>query len=307
MLEDNVKALIAEKARDLNNMSYVADNVSYIIRRLNYFIDQHIDLEDTEINVCLDQLIGFFTTTLHIPLNSGLKLLRARSFDDRHLESEIQELSYISKAKSHHSGLGRLNLSNVPIYYGCIYFNDASGGVNVAFSEIDAKPTQTINILYSEVTEELHVYFIGIYNYIFREMRPYFISENIFDYFREVYDYQKDTYSEDVFLAHQLCDAFFSDILRRAECGNLYKVSSKLSKLFLEDSNIDGVIYTSVKAEGSPVVAIKTTSVDSKLLHKKAESFVVENDFGYAFYRAKHYDTGKINGTGIEWQLYSKA
>lgn len=307
MLEDNVKKLIDAKADDLNQQKNVAEYISCIVQRLNDFIDQKIDLGNSEVDSYLEQLVGYFTTTLHLPLTPTLEILRARAFEKEHCEINVNELSYIATEKKYNVTLGRFNLAREPIYYGCIYFDGVFGGVNVALSEIDAKAGHTVNILRSEIIEELNVYFIGIYDWVFRESKPYFISEEVFNYFKEVYDYQKKKYSENVFLAHQICDAFFSDILRRANHGNLYKVTSLLSKLFLETNNIDGVIYTSVKAEGSPIIALKTESVDLKLSHKKAESLLVQSSYGYAFYRAVSTGIGAINGNKIEWQSSSKA
>lgn len=307
MLKDDVKELINDKADDLNKQRDVAGYVSCITQQLNDFINQKINLENSEIEKYLDQLVGCFTTTLHTPFTPGLKILRARAFEKEHRETDVNELSYIAKEKNTDVTLGRLNLAKEPMYYGCIYFNELSGGVNVALAEINAKEGQTVNILRSEVGKELNIYFIGIYDYIFRESRPYFISEEHFSYFKQVYDYQKEKYSKDAFLAHQICDAFFSDVLRKAEHGNLYRVTSLLSKLFLECSTIDGVIYTSVKAEGSPVIALKTESVDSKLLHKEAESLLVQKSHGYALYHALPTGKGKINDNKIEWDTGSKA
>jgi len=299
MLETKVKKLIDEKAKDLNSQENIAECVSCIIRRLNEFIDEDITLKDDEIKSYLDQLIGYFTTTLYLPLLPELKIMRARVFEEAYRASDVNELSYIPEAKKACVTLGRLNLAEEPIYYGCIYFNESWGGVNVALSEVNAKPMQTVNILRSEVTEdkELNVCFIGIYDLIFREAKPYFMTEDVFSYFKDVYGYQQEKYTENVFLAHQLCDAFFLDILRRREHGNLYRVTSRLAGMFLEGDEVDGVVYTSVKAEGSPVIALKTTAVDSKLCHKKAESFLVKKDYGYALYNALLTAGGEINSS----------
>lgn len=305
MLKNDLVELINAKAEDLNSQRNVAEYVSCIIRRLNNFIEEKIVLENSEIESYLDELAGYFTTTLYIPFAPKLKILRARLFDKKHLATDItdvSELSYIPEEKKDLVTLGRLNQAKEPIYYGCIYFDCLSGGVNVALAEINAKARQTVNILHSETTKELNVYFIGIYDYVYRRERPSFLTEEMFGYFRDVYNHQKEKYSEDVFLAHQLCDAFFSDILRKSEQGNLYKVTSLLSKLFLESNEVDGVIYTSVKAEGCPVIALKTESVDSKLSHKKAEHLQVQYDYGYAFYHAISTGMGKIKcNKKIEW------
>jgi len=302
MIEQRLKDLIDRKANDLNSKDYsLSKEVSRYIDELTSYINEEKNIEDENLEKYLDQLIGYFTTTLTIPLSSGLKILRARQFNSPHLEKDVQELSYIAKSNSHFSRMGRMNKDGESIYYGCIYFNDEYGGVNVSFSEVHAKPKKTINVLRSETKEEINSYFIGIYDYVFRGKRPYYISEKSFDYFKKIYDYQKKKYTEDAFMAHQLTDAFFSDILTRNEHGNLYKVTSKLSGFFLETPNIDAIIFSSVQAEGSPVIAIKPTSVDKKLTHLKADCFYILDDYGYAFYNAKLTHNGCINNGSITW------
>jgi hypothetical protein len=276
--------------------------VSCIIRRLNDFIDKKIELDSHQVTNYLDNLIRYFTSTLHIPVQPGLKLLRARAFECEHYERDVAELSYIPEKYKSRVVLGRLNIDQEPIYYGCVYFNDIDGGVNVAFSEVDAKSGQTVNVLRSEVIAELNMYYIGIYDHIKRNSRPDFISEETFGYFKEVYSLQQSTYSNDAFLAHQLCDSFFADVLRRPKHGNLYYITSVISKLFMEVNNIDGIIYTSVKAEGRPVVAIKPISVEYKLKHERAECYRINYDYGYALYRASKTGNGIIDSGAVIWK-----
>lgn len=77
-----------------------------------------------------------------------------------------------------------------------------------------------------------------------------------------------------------------------------------LSAMFLESKHIDGIIYTSVQAEGSPVIAIKPTSVSKKIEHLYAESYMIEENYGYANYRAKKIYEGKIEARGtIIWNF----
>lgn len=237
-----------------------------------------------------------------MPINSGLKLLRARPYGNLHLESNIKELSYIPNEKSDLVRLGRLNKEKESIYYGCIYFDDEQGAINVAFSEVNANPSQTINVLRSVTTSDLNLHYIGIYDYIFRRVKPTFIRDEVYEYYSEVYQYQKDKFTEDVFISHILCDAFFSDILRRPCTGNLYKVTSILSsKIFSDYPNIDGIIYTSVKSEGNPVVALKTTSVEDKISHIKVDSFNILFDLGYGLFRANHTHCGVVDNNEISW------
>jgi len=272
MLEKKVTNCIDRKAQELNIQGDVADTVSKKIQLLTQYINQETELTSKEIDETLSTLIGFFSTTLHIPLTAGTKFLRAVKNDNNSLENNVSKLSYIPIDISHLAKQGRLNRDGESIYYGCIYLNEIDG-VNVAFSETSAEETHSVNILRSKSVEDLNVYFVGIYDYIHRGIKPRFISQELFSYFEDVYNYQEQHFSESAFLAHILCDAFLSDILRRKESGNLYEVTSLLPKTYLEGDHIDGLLYTSVKSEGNPVIAIKSNSVDLKLTHCSCDNY----------------------------------
>ncbi|ELA8259981.1 hypothetical protein Q3054_001067 [Vibrio alginolyticus] len=267
MLISEIKALIDSKAEDLNKQGDLAGYVASKIDLINSYIDQKIELSESQIENMLSELVGFFTTSLHIPLDSGLKLLRARAYKTMHLESNVSQLSYIAEEHRDKASIGRLNEQGHPVYYGCIYFS-GTGGVNVAFSESNSSVGDTVNVLRSELSDVINVYYVGIYDHVRRQSKPRFMPEEMFGLFCEVNQYQEKMYTPSVFLAHILCDAFLSDILRRKENGNLYKVTSKLLNIFTSDATIDGIIYTSVKSEGNPVVALKTSTVDDKMVHK---------------------------------------
>jgi len=300
MLEKRIIDLIDFKAADLNGKGDIATDVSKIINKLNSYINQEFSLTENEVDKYLINLGGYFSTSMYIPIAPETKFLRARTFDNQHLETKVSELSYISKDKRNFSNMGRLNPKGVPIYYGCIYFNDI-GGINVGFAEINAEANKTVNILRSVNTHYLNLYYVGIYDLVHRNCKPQFMSDEMFEKYNEVYEYQEQVFSQSAFLAHQLCDAFFSEILRSKEYGDLYKVTSRLPTLYLEEDTIDGIIYTSVKAEGSPVVVIKTESIDSKFSHRGSDSFDILYDYGYAKYQANHTHTGTINNNKISW------
>lgn len=62
-------------------------------------------------------------------------------------------------------------------------------------------------------------------------------------------------------------------------------------------------MYISVKAEGSPVIALSTCSVKSKIKYVRAESFVIVKNYGYAKYRAKKLYSDEIEKNGnIKWK-----
>lgn len=301
MLDKRTKELIDKKIILLNDQDLFCEYVSLVIKRLNNFIDGEISLTDSEVEGYLSNLISNFTTTLFMPIEPGMKILRARAYNSVHLEKKVEELSYITIDKSEIINIGRLNKEKESIYYGCVYSDDERGAINVAFAEINAKPTQAINILRSVTKCDINLYYIGIYDHVFKKIKPPFIKDDVYEYYCKVYQYQKERFTEDFFISHILCDAFFSDILRRPYSGNLYKVTSILAKIFIDDSNIDGIIYASVKSEGSPVVALKTTSIDKSVSHIKADSFHILSDLGYGLFRANHTDSGEINENEITW------
>lgn len=294
LLQEDIKNLIDKKASDLNPQGDLAAYVASKISILNDYIDQKRELTEQQIDDILSEIVGYFTTTLDFHINKGLRLLRARAYKVVHHETEVSELSCISQKNRDKATIGRLNREKQPVYYGCIYFSDTDG-VNVAFSESNSEVGVTVNILRSETKSDIKVRYIGIYDYVHRQLKPRFMTEEIFDYFKEVYEYQEKKYSESVFLAYVLTDTFLADILRRKNSGNLYKVTSRLFEIFSDNKSIDGIIYTSVKSEGDPVIALKSCAVDLKIKHKSCDCYRIINDFGYAKYRAIHTHRGSIS------------
>ncbi len=310
-IDKKIKQLIDEKAEVMNSDAlYHCNLVSTIIKQLNAFINRKITLSEERITSLLDHLLMYYTITLEIPLDVGTKMLRAVKFNDLEKKpcfTDVGRLSYIPDDSGIVPSIGRLNKHNQAMYYGCLYFDDEFGGINVSFSEINALKNEKINLLKSTTNDEIQVNYIGIYNYIHREEKPYFLSEETYSYFKAVYEYEEKKFDKYLFTAFQLCDAFFSDILRREELGDsessrLYSVTSILASLFLDGDRIDGLIYTSVKAEGSPVIALKPSSIDDKICHKEAFSFEIQEDYGYAIYKAKQLYKGIINGQKIGWE-----
>lgn len=291
---------INRKAEDLNPNVDLAGDVAKKISILNDFIEERRELTIQQIDDILSYLVGFFTTSLDIPLEKGTKLLRALTYNIDHQETDVSKLSYIPSELRDIATLGRLNQARQPVYYGCIYFGE-KGDVNVAFSESGAKENDTVNVLRSRITSEVNVYFVGIFDYIHRDNKPRFMPQEMYDTFKKTYEYQEIKYTESVFLAHVLCDAFLSDILRRRDSGNLYKVTSALFPIYSDSQEIDGIIYTSVKSEGDPILAIKTESVDNKLEHEFCDSYLINNDYGYAKYKATNTHRGSISGEIITW------
>lgn len=300
-----IQELIIDRALRMNNNAFQHyETVNISIKKLNMFIDGDTNIGKRELEDIIVNLTQNYTIPLHIPIEKGLKFTRAVKFDGSEpipCFTKVNRLSYIPTASTITRNIGRLNPQGKSMYYGCIYFNDNWGGLNVAFSEIDAHKHEHINILKSTSVKDLNLYCIGIFDHIRRGIRQSFIPDNIYSYYEKIFEYKKEYFKDYVLVAHQLCEAFFSDILRRAKNDNLFMVTSTLSTILTKNENIDGILYSSQKAEDSPVVAIKTKSIDEKVIHLKAISFRILEDCGYAIYKAKSLYEGIIRDGNIEW------
>lgn len=301
MIPKNITDLIDKKAQELNkDVFYHANEVSLIIRQLNEHIDEKISLSENRIEMLLDHLVGFFTITLDIPLNKNTEILRAVKFEEVKFTtpcySDVSRLSYIPKCSKKVPNLGRLNKHGDSIYYACL--SNKSQGIDVVLSEIKVLENETVNILNSTSIEELFVRYIGVFDHLRRGVKPPF---EIHPLFEEVYNYEKKMFNEYTMIAFGLCDTFFSDILRRKEHGKLFEVTSVLSSLFLEGDKVDGILYSSVQAEGAPILAIKPDSIEKKVKHSNAICLRIDKCFGYAMYYATTLYNGKIVKDKINW------
>ncbi len=307
-IEEKLKTLIDKKAHEMNSNSlYHLEEISKYIKQLNLYIDGILQLSSSELESKLEYLVGFFTITLEHPIDAGLKFLRAVKYQEEidttfPCYEEVSRLSYIPKDSSITPNIGRLNKQGDSIYYGCIFFNDKFGGYNVAFSEVNALEYDRINILKSTTTQGLMLNLIGFMDYIFRESKPYFISDDTYEYYKKMYEYMEAKFDPNLFVAFQLCDAFFADILNSKESGKLYDITSVLASIFLDGERSDGLLYASVQAKGSPVVALKTSAIDNKVKHQSAECFEIIKYYGYAKYHAKQICTGTIEKNNISWK-----
>jgi len=304
-IDTNIKEQIEANADFLNpNHNSNLNDVSTFIHQLNNFIDGKLELSVKGIEERLDLLIGYYTLTLDFPQPKGIKILRARKFEEGSRDNNpyFKKVDQLSYPPSKFSSLGRCNKKGESVFYGCLYTDEIKGGINVAFSEINALESERINILKSISTDTINLRYIGIYNHIFRDLKPYFLNDGVWEDLKAVDAYMKKKFEEDIFLAYQLCDAFFADILRRKGSEKLYYVTSVLSAMYLESGKADGILYTSVKSEGSPVVALSICAVHSKIKYVKTESFEIVKSYGYAKYRAKKLYDGEIEKSyNIKW------
>ncbi len=303
MLDKSIIKYIDKVAKEHNNNALKHCNiVSKYVEQLNNYISGDIELSEKRIEILLDELIGYYSITLDTTLAIGTDIVRAVKFEEidtaKPYYKKVERLSYIPRRLSHKSKLGRLNRSKEVIFYGCIS-NKNDDGISVALSEVRALENEKINILKSKLTKELKITYIGVFDYYKRDVEPPF---NVHPHFKLAYNYQKEKFDEYLMVANQICDAFFSDILRRKHHDRLYKVTSILSSLFLEGNRTDAIFYSSVQAEGSPVLAIKPSAVDEKLEHIEALSMSINKDYGYAIYNASITHIGRVVGEKIKWK-----
>jgi len=303
MLHKSIKRYIKKVAKHHNKDAQIHCNkVSRYVNQLNHHIAGHIELSDKRIEILLDELVGFYTITLDTTLDIGTHIVRARKFEELNSEkpyyTTTEKLSCIPKHLSHLSSRGRLNKEGEVIFYGCIS-NKNDEGFNVAFSEVRALEGETLNLLKSKLVKELKVTYIGVFDYYKRGIAPPF---KVHPHFRLAYNYQKKMFDEYLMVAHQICDAFFSDILRRKGNDRLYQVTSVLASLFLEGNRIDAIFYASVQAETSPILAIKPSVIGEKLKHIDAVSVFINRNYGYAVYNASITHKGKVIGEKIIWE-----
>ena len=295
---DNVAAKLNPKALECLN------NVSAITKQLNSFIDGNLEISNKGIKERLDYLIGYLTITLDLPIPPGLHIIRARKFEEgKDKEPCFEKVSELLYPPADYASLGRCNKKGESIFYACVCVDESTCRSNVAFSEVNALEGERINLLKSKFTETINLRYVGIWNHVVRIAKPYFLGDYQWKYYIDAYKYMERKFDKDLLGAYYLCDAFFANILRRKGSERLYKVTSRLMAMYLESGKADGILYTSVKSEGSPVVALLSKAADAKLVHISTESCEVLKNYGYAQYSTKILYIGTIaesNGC-INW------
>lgn len=286
------------------------DKVSTYIEQLNSYIYNDIELTDNAIYSKLKWMYEKLSFNFIYKLEEDILLKRARKYEEKNSSyycfQNTDELSYIQN--SDFAGRGRLNKNKEPMYYGVIYksnFNE----FDTELSEINARELDYINILVSQASQSLYTLYIGAFDLCIRGQKfPKWIHPKIKNNYKLFYSecYKKN--NSYLLESHILCSAFFADILSRKNEDNLYKVTSILASMILENKDIDSIIYESVQVKGAPCIVIKPTAVDEKVKHIKAMSVKVVSNFGYGIYYAdKLYNSEYIEKNGdIVWKEMSK-
>lgn len=303
-LEKNLIKLIHRKAKqecEVTNFIFA----STYVEQLHSFINGDIELSNSEIEEKLDFLIGRMTITLDLSY-SELEFLRARKCEKEPF-SNVNELSYIQSPKENFPKLGRLNKSGIPLFYAAIINSKGNEGLNVVLSEANAYNLDRLSILRSHQKSniDLKLRSIGIWNSIQQNKKPIYMSNRDYKYYFLAYKKMSNTFHPKLLLAYVLTDRFLADIMCMVGSERLYRVTSIAAKIMFEPngngSSIDGIIYSSVAANGAPVIALKPDAVKSKLEHQFVVQVQVMKHYGYEFYsyvneqRASIAKTGQLN------------
>lgn len=296
MIEQKPKDLIDKKASE-QCPETALKYVSTYVKQLNDHIDKKIVLSESEIDVKVDILCSYTTISLTQPLNDELGFLRARRSElsqdpipEVKWFTTADDLSYIKNPTKDFPSQGRLNKTGESLFYAAVIVKKNWDALGVVLSEARAKKLDRMNILRSEkkVNTDLNVYVMGMWDCVRLEQKPYYFPDTIFAYYKDVYNYTKNKFDSNLFLAYQLTDRFLADIFSRKGSESLYQVTSRVGCFLLHDSNnYDGILYSSVEAKGEPVIVLKPKVVDLKLEHKSITNVEVEDHYGYEHYEAK--------------------
>lgn len=304
-LDETLKNHISEIGRNKNPHSKSnLKSASDAIRKLNDYIEEKITLSPTDIKINLGMLL-----INDIDMNSkhekGINIIRARKNKEvivsKPCFDNITKLSY--PPKSLVLSRGRCNLEKESVFYGCVDVNNTEECKRIAYSESNATKGEKVYLLMSKTTDTLILKYIGIFSHLYRNAKPYFMSDKTWDDIKLVYEHILTEFNDELFLERYLCDTFFSDIMRRKDSGNLYSVTSVLADMYWKSGAIDGIFYTSVKVEGEPVIALNTNAVDRSIKHERTELYEISEDYGYAVYDTKKLYSGIIDTESeINWK-----
>lgn len=259
---------------------------STYIRQLNHHINGSFQLTSNEIKEKIDYLAGCLTITLDNPLQE-MEFLRVRLCEGENFKN-VNDLSYIKNTSDNFPSIGRLNQMGKALFYASVAVKKDDTALRVVLSESRVKNLDRLNVLRSHQKNdsELYLRIIGIWDSVRLNERPYYLSHDVFEYYKAARDYMAQSFDPKLLSAYDLTDRFFADILSRKGSKNLYQVTSELGSFFM-DGKVDGVLYSSVQANGEPVVALAPSAVDKKIDHQFACNISVQECYGYEFFAYK--------------------
>ena len=287
--------------------------VSTLTKDLNDFIEGSLTLDDDKVYEIIKRLTSHFTLNLIIDLDSEIAFRRARKFEEEeeskipYCFDNIQNLSYIPESDKHIVPLGRFNKKEEAMFYTTVHLkNTKEQFFKTAISEINGTSLDYINILDSVPTKRLNTIYVGIFDYFVRNKKfPKVIEEHekmISNVFYEFKDKCIDKNLIALYESYILCSSFFSDIIKRKKSGNLYKVTSTLSSILLEDTKVDALMYESVEVTYEPSMVIKPNIVDNHIEHLNAYCFKITNDLGYGIYYLEEVNSCDIVENNLIWK-----
>lgn len=260
-------------------------------------------LSNFEIENKLDYLVGCLTITVDLPMVE-MEFLRVRKCE-KGMFNNLSELSYIANVTNDFPPKGRLNAQGVGLFYASVAVQKNDKALMVVLSEARANTLDRVNVLRSvqKAEQYLNLRFIGIWDYVRRRQKPYYLADNQFEYYRQASKLMNERFSTKQLEAYFLTDRFFADMLTRQSSDSLYDITSVIGKFIMEGDSTDGILYSSVQAIGEPVVALKPLAVDKKLEHQLVTDVIVNNHHVYEFYDVQTVKVGQFdNLTGnITW------
>ncbi len=283
--------------------------VSLIIKQLNDFIDSKLELSSKEIENKVQRLISHFTINLAYELDLKIALRRARKFTTEETSipfcfDNLKDMLYVPESKKSIIEVGRFNKKEESIYYASIFLKENENEeyfFETAISEIDGIELDYINILDSKPTKCLNVVYIGVFDQLARNKQlPKWIDKY---YYKTYLQFKKKCLEKGnrcLFESYLLSNAFFADITQRNGSERLYRVTSVISSLLLNDE-VDAIVYESVKIKNSPNIAIKPKVVDNSVEHKEVCSIRINENLGYGIYYIKSINKGIIDNHNLIW------
>ncbi len=300
-----IKKLVFSKTSEKSQEELI--EASIYIEQLNNFIEDKIELSEDKVYQLLKYLYENHSLNLIYQLDKDKWLRRARKYEEKNTQvpkycfTKIDELSVIPDDKKDIVGIGRLNKAKQPVYYGCFSDNNFNY-YDVTLSEVNAIDLDYVNYLDSITTGYLEVIRIGAFDLFMRgqALHHWIDSYNlrIFKLFKKCCKKQQNRF---LLESHQLCSAFFADILSRKNHKNLYKVTSVLADIIFENEQVDAIVYESVQVKGAPVIAIKPKALADKVKHEKVASLRVEANLGYGIYYSIAINKGIVDGHTLNW------
>ncbi len=258
---------------------------STYIRQLNEHINGTCSLTNNEIETKVSYLAECLTITLDKAMQE-LEFLRARLCEGDKFEY-VKQLSYIKDTTESFPSMGRLNQTGQSLFYAALAVKQDDTALRVVLSEAGSKELDHFNVIrfHQKNNCDLNLRIIGLWDHVRRNDRPYYLSKNIFDYYRNAKEYMDKKFDPRLLSAYELTDRFFANILSTKGTEALYQVTSAISSVFLDGDSCEGILYSSVEAKGEPVVALKPEAVNDKLDHQFVGDIEVEKCFGYEFFQ----------------------